>query len=158
MPAFADDGFGALNAEEAASLVAERWQTISNRLYTYVALIEARPRRADMPFDVRGVTRELLTWVDNLAEDQDADDKPSAWPTASEIAKGYGVSRATAYRVLRSEDPEEVLGIWLRAVRRVAVRKLVAEGRTPAAARRHLYRHPELVAGAAAPPLRRRRR
>jgi hypothetical protein len=152
IPAFAMDSFGGPDARAAAHLVRERWRDISNDRDTYPAVLAGRAQRRNMPFDVKGVTKLVLQWADNLVEERNPDDGPMGWPTAAEIARAYGVSRATAYRLLHATDLDEPLAIHARAIRRKTVKQLVANGRTLAAARNLLDRRPELVGDHAAAP------
>lgn len=111
-----------------------------------------RAQRTDMPFDVKGVTKLALQWVDNLVDNRHPDARSTGGPTAAEVARAYGVSRATAYRLLHVTELDELLATYVRAIRRKTVRQLVARGRTPAAARKLLDRRPELVGDHAAAP------
>lgn len=152
VPGLVADPLGDLTAREVARLVRQRWQEISNRRDLYRALLEGRAQRTDMPFDVKLVSRAALSWLDNLVDDRAADDAPRQDPTAAEVAVAYGVSRATAYRLLRTNDLEQMLAIYGRAIRRKTVKALVARGRSVAAARRLLDRRPELIGQASRLP------
>lgn len=148
IPALAESATDWEKAWRVAQLIAGRWQRISNEADIWPSVLEGRPPRRDMPFDVERVTRAATRWLDRLARglSPEAQPDPTPWPNPEELVLEYGVSRATAYRMLAARnDPDRMLAMVGRAIRRRSVAELVARGRTRAAARRLLDRHPNLV-------------
>jgi hypothetical protein len=157
--ALRDDPFGAVEAEEVARLVNRRWQILSNHDQTLRAFAAGRLPTFDSPLDLGRVLRAAVSWADRIVEGELADALPPARATPEELMMTWGISRATAYRVFsRPQDAAYGLRIWVRARRRQAVAQLVAGGRSKAAARRLVHRHPELIADPSAAPTPRSRR
>lgn len=157
--AFRDDPFGAVEAAEVARLVGKRWQILSNADQTFRAFAAGRLPTYDAQLDVARVMQAAVGWADRIVDGDLADALPPQRARPEELMAMWGISRATAYRVLgKPREPGYGLRAWIRAQRRHAVAQLVASGRTKAAARRLLHRHPELIADLTAAPKRRVRR